>query len=275
MRNILFFLTLLLAFTSIVVYAEFNHEEHLTILEGEPCQTCHLEGSKSIVPDKQKTCMNCHDEDFVKDIEFPNTVTHRDSNFVTEHKNFVSIEKYDCASCHEQASCIDCHKNGVPGEMGTTFSKEAKMHSSDYLVGHPILAKQESESCMTCHNVKYCSDCHSQFDDDQLAGSSHRRSWSSLLTSESGIAHENFSTFSCQTCHTDSVLPAHEWSNQHAREARRDLAACQTCHSEGDTCLKCHSAVSGLQVNPHPKNWDDIKDKLESASDGKTCRKCH
>ncbi|PLX68818.1 MAG: cytochrome C [Denitrovibrio sp.] len=274
MRNILFFLAVLLTFTSVVVYAEFNHEEHLVILEGEPCQTCHLEDSKNIVPEIE-TCKNCHEDDFLKDVTFKPTVTHRDSNFVLEHGSFVSITKYDCASCHEQASCIDCHKNGVPGEMGTTLSKEASMHRSDFIVGHPLMAKQDSESCMSCHEVNYCSDCHTQFDDNQLAGSSHRQSWSNLLTSATGIPHENFSTFSCQTCHLDSVLPAHEWSREHAREARKDLAACQTCHSEGDTCLKCHSAVNGLQVNPHPENWNDIKDKLEKASDGRTCRKCH
>lgn len=274
MRNLIIFILFLLTFTTVAMSADFNHDEHIKTLDGEPCQTCHLEDSKSIVPEKS-TCMNCHEQEFIDGVKIPETVTHRDSNYITEHKNFVYTGKYNCASCHEQSTCIDCHKNGVPGEMGTTFSKESKMHTADFLVGHPILAKQDSESCMTCHDVKYCADCHSQFEDNQLAGASHRRSWSNLLTSESGIPHQQFSVYSCQTCHEDSVLPAHDWSNQHAREARRDLAACQTCHADGDTCLKCHSAVSGLGVNPHPKNWGDIKDKLRDASDGRTCRKCH
>ena len=40
-------------------------------------------------------------------------------------------------------------------------------------------------------------------------------------------------------------------------------------------CLTCHSARTGLLVNPHPKDWGDIKNRLKNASNGKTCRKCH
>jgi hypothetical protein len=28
-------------------------------------------------------------------------------------------------------------------------------------------------------------------------------------------------------------------------------------------------------ANPHPRDWDDIKNRLKRASDAKTCRKCH
>jgi hypothetical protein len=71
------------------------------------------------------------------------------------------------------------------------------------------------------------------------------------------------------------VLPTHEWYPNHAREARKNLATCQACHPEGDVCLTCHSARTGLRVNPHPRDWDDIKDRLRDASDNRTCRKCH
>ena len=50
---------------------------------------------------------------------------------------------------------------------------------------------------------------------------------------------------------------------------------CQACHPEGDVCLTCHSARTGLRFNPHPKDWDDMKDRIRDASDGRTCRKCH
>jgi hypothetical protein len=54
------------------------------------------------------------------------------------------------------------------------------------------------------------------------------------------------------------------------------LATCQTCHPEGDVCLRCHSAKGGVVgFNPHGKDWDDRKNRLNDASNGKTCRKCH
>jgi hypothetical protein len=277
MRKLILFIIILLTVTVSGVYAqysmEFNHDDHLEILDND-CQSCHIEDARDIVPERD-TCMECHEESFIKDVDYGDVVTHRDSNFVLEHKNFVGIEKYECASCHEQAACVDCHVGGIPEEMGGSVSKEVRMHMSDFIVGHPLMAKKDPQSCMNCHEQKYCSDCHTQFADDQLAGESHRKSWSNLLTSESGIPHSSFSDLSCQTCHADSVLPAHEWSDRHARDARKNLASCQTCHSSGDTCIKCHSARSGLRANPHPENWDDIKDKLSDASDGRTCKKCH
>ncbi|HEY3488744.1 MAG TPA: hypothetical protein VGK27_01335, partial [Candidatus Deferrimicrobiaceae bacterium] len=59
------------------------------------------------------------------------------------------------------------------------------------------------------------------------------------------------------------------------REARRDLASCQACHADGDTCLKCHSSRTGLKINPHPDNWGSIQGKLNRAAGKRTCVKCH
>ncbi|MGA1844554.1 MAG: cytochrome C, partial [bacterium] len=79
----------------------------------------------------------------------------------------------------------------------------------------------------------------------------------------------------CQTCHPNSVLPAHRWSSEHAKEARRDLHLCRNCHEDADVCIKCHSARTGLRINPHPRDWHTIKGNLRRAADGRTCRMCH
>lgn len=252
----------------------FDHDSHLAIDGVESCQTCHIEKARDIVP-AQETCAQCHDDDFIDMVEFGSRRTHKDVNFVLEHKNFVGFERYDCSSCHQQSFCVDCHTSGMPDQTGATASKEIRMHVSSFIVGHPLQAKKDTQSCYSCHEQKYCSDCHADFTGDQLAGASHRKSWSSLLTSPSGVPHSIFSDLSCQACHPDSALPAHEWSSRHARDARKNLATCQTCHPSGDKCVICHSAKTGLGVNPHPANWDDIGGKLRSASDGRTCRKCH
>ena len=61
----------------------------------------------------------------------------------------------------------------------------------------------------------------------------------------------------------------------HAQEARRNLPTCQGCHADGQICLTCHSARTGLRVNPHPDNWGDIKDRINKAAGQRTCVKCH
>jgi hypothetical protein len=147
------------------------------------------------------------------------------------------------------------------------------VHRSEFHVTHPIAARTDPQLCSSCHENKFCVDCHARFAPEDLAILSHRKGWSGMTNTDT--QHDLFTSDMCQTCHPNSVLPSHEWSSVHAREARKNLVTCQACHPEGDICLTCHSARSGLRINPHPKDWDDMKDRLKDASDGRTCRKCH
>ncbi|MGA1862319.1 hypothetical protein OWM07_05505 [Deferribacter thermophilus] len=271
------FITLLLLFgLSFSLSAlQFDHDKHLKTLEGEECSVCHkVDTDKSVKP-SNNTCLDCHDKGFVESVKFPGLKTHYGVNWAIKHKVEAKMDKYDCNACHKQSFCMDCHKGGFADEIPGISDSPVNVHRSDFIVAHPLYAKSDPNSCQSCHEVKFCSDCHEKFSDEDLQIESHRKGWSNLQTSPSGPAHSQFNEYQCQTCHTNSVLPSHEWSNNHAREARKNLATCQSCHSDGDTCLKCHSARTGLMVNPHPKDWDDIKDNIRKATNGKTCRKCH
>jgi hypothetical protein len=257
-----------------VLAADFDHAEHLTYLPGAPCSTCHLDGARSIVPDKGKVCINCHDQAFVDDVKLPGLKTHGPV-WALNHRPFAKGNTYDCAACHQQNFCLECHKSGFADEQGTFGNAMINVHRSDFHVTHPIAARTNPQLCASCHENRFCVDCHNTFNRADLAFVSHRRGWSDLTVGPSGPAHALFTESQCQTCHPGSVLPTHQWSNSHAREARKNLATCQACHPQGDVCLKCHSARSGLRINPHPEDWDDIKGRLERASNGKTCRKCH
>lgn len=251
----------------------FDHKEHLTYLDGESCQTCHLGDAESIVPE-QARCLECHEQEMVSEVTFVGLKTH-DATWTMNHRTVAKGQAIDCASCHQQNDCLECHSAGFADEMGNFGNAMTNVHRSDFHVTHPIAARTNPQLCSSCHEPSYCSDCHNDFNRGSLAGASHQRSFSSLTVGGSGPAHESFSETQCQTCHSDSVLPSHEWTTQHAREARKNLVTCQACHPEGDVCLKCHSARSGLGVNPHPKDWDDIDGRMLRASDGRTCRKCH
>jgi hypothetical protein len=156
--------------------------------------------------------------------------------------------------------------------MGAFSNNMIHVHRSDFHVTHPIAARTDPQLCNSCHEPKFCSDCHNDFAPADLAILSHRRGWSDGTL---GGAHAFFDDTQCQGCHINSVLPTHDWSNRHAREARKNLVTCQACHPEGDVCMTCHSAISGLRVNPHPSDWGSIKDNINKASGGSTCRKCH
>jgi hypothetical protein len=251
---------------------QFNHGEHQAFLDEEPtCFYCHKPDDKIITPAKE-ACLECHEEDFYPEIVFPGIKTHGPV-WAMNHRAPAKSGSVDCSVCHEQSYCMECHKSGFADEMGEIGNNMVNVHRSDFHVTHPIAARTDPQLCSSCHENKFCVDCHARFAPEDLAIASHRKGWSMLEVV--GTPHETFTEDMCQQCHPNSVLPAHQWSSSHAREARKNLVTCQACHPEGDICLTCHSARTGLRVNPHPKDWGDMKDRLQDASDNRTCRKCH
>lgn len=218
-----------------------------------------------------KECANCHKGSGV-------APTHG-SDQMREHVSVARRNGKNCVDCHNQQFCLDCHKGGgIDADLRTDNYRRdyiPSTHRTDFREIHPIRAAENPQTCYRCHDSRTCSDCHAKFRGEDLMVKSHRRSWSEKQAGSAGPAHETFTADQCRSCHLNGLLPKHEWSADHAREARRNLQACQTCHSNGDICMTCHSARSGLMVNPHPRNWGAVKDKYRSKSDGKTCIKCH
>ena len=89
-----------------------------------------------------------------------------------------------------------------------------KSHRSDFITIHPIKAQDNPQQCYRCHDaVAFCNSCHSRFPKGSLRIKSH------MMLGANGQRY----------------APA---LNEHATEARRNLQSCQTCHPEGDVCLR-------------------------------------
>ncbi|ADU67196.1 hypothetical protein Selin_2481 [Desulfurispirillum indicum S5] len=264
----------------------FNHDRHVAYMGGMDCATCHGEGLQNLSPEPA-TCVSCHGNDFMNFVTYPGKKTHGPA-WALNHGPMAKAEVMDCMACHQEftdkarkdrnpraTTCYDCHTpSGKDSEFGPFGGSLHNVHSSDFHVTHPLAARTDQRLCASCHTEpRFCVDCHNDFNRNELALESHRRGFSSLLTSPSGVAHEQFNETQCQTCHVDSVLPTHKWARGHGIEARKNLTTCQACHPTGNTCIKCHSAKTGLGVNPHPKDWKG--GRLESATGGATCAKCH
>ena len=258
-----------------LAYADdFNLSEHIRVLEDEPCSVCHGEEPKKITPEPT-VCENCHDEGYFNEVKFHARKTHGPF-WPLKHRTAAKLKTPDCSSCHAQRWCLDCHKAGFASEQGQFGNSRANVHRSDFQVTHPIAARTDPQLCTSCHaEVEFCADCHNRFTSADLALTSHRRGFRDINIGSGGLAHRDFKPNTCVNCHPNSVLPAHEWSRDHAREARKNLVTCQSCHPQGNTCLTCHSTLTGLGINPHPDGWGKIKGGLEKATNGRTCRKCH
>jgi len=231
------------------------------------------ESHKDYADMKIPECNSCHKTEGI--------VLNHDADWVRGHRVLASRGGANCNQCHDQASCLDCHSGGgIDADLQTQNYRRdyiPKSHRSDFLEIHPIKALDNPQTCTRCHDQKYCTQCHSQFRGTDLQFLSHRRQFRDISLSSVGPKHEIFNPTQCQTCHPGGILPSHKWAGDHATEARRNLQSCQTCHGDGDVCLKCHSARqnSGLRVNPHPRNWGSIKGNLKDKSNGRSCIRCH
>lgn len=294
LRN-LFLITLLLLTAGFSLVGAntllFNHEAHLeTYLPGIECSQCHEADARSIVPDRD-VCLNCHDNDLVSATDLGAVQSHGPV-WALNHGGTARGGSMDCTACHQQSFCLDCHDRGVveqnvPGAIGSGSPIWAvsgimiKTHTSDFHITHPVASRGNQQLCTACHEVGFCTDCHTEFRSrlGRTNSPSHRRVFDMGMDGDISSIHAGMDVgTSCDSCHLhDSVSPSfHDWSVGHAREARRTLVTCQSCHPSGDTCLKCHSSKGGVVgFNPHGKGWSGRSDRLENASGGKTCKMCH
>ena len=280
MTRTVFLSIVLLASTVAPLWAaDFDHRAHVEeYVEDAGCVTCHVQEADSIVP-KTDVCLECHDEEMIEDLVLPETNTHGPV-WALNHGQLAKGAGANCASCHEQADCLDCHKAGFAHEMGSFSNNMVNVHRGDFMVSHPLSARADQQRCYSCHESRFCSDCHDtwRFRNDDIGSPSHRRSFDLGIADADidGIHAGIDNTLACDSCHSETTMDFHTWSIGHAREARRSLMTCQACHPDGDVCLNCHSARGGaVGFNPHPKDWDDISENLEDVSNGKTCRRCH
>jgi hypothetical protein len=107
------------------------------------CTTCHSESS----------CIECHDG--------LGSPSFHPLNFLASHGPEAYGRVSDCRSCHNsEAFCRECHLNvGMRGEGGLV----APFHDGQalWVLSHPQAARQDLESCVSCHQQNDCLRCHS------------------------------------------------------------------------------------------------------------------
>ena len=142
-----------------------------------------------------------------------------------------------CQSCHKDQQCLDCHNGALRPE---------EVHGPGYIVVHPLEARNNPGRCASCHNpTTFCQDCHLSL-----------RAGTGPASPAPGVGF-----------HPPSWL-GEVPGITHAQEARRNLNACVSCHSEND-CASCHT-----NVNPHPPGWR-ARCKSIMQRDARSCTVCH
>jgi len=219
------------------------------------CASCHAEPS----------CRTCHGEANVSEIAvLPNppatgpagvTVTATRApghtpDFASEHATAAAANLPNCSSCHVESQCLACHERpantaqagrrlpvGPPASSG--------YHPPNFLMRHGAEAFAVQAVCSDCHSTEvFCRDCHQSM--GMAVG---------VADGAGGAFHD--------------AQP--DWLFEHGRAARQGMETCASCHQQ-TSCLRCHSAKSGLRVNPHGKDFDPERLRDRSVQ---SCAACH
>ena len=243
--------------------------EHLAAFGS--CETCHVPVGSSRLPADAA-------------LSFPSPGTHAESDFLTGHGRLATDFSAGCSVCHDRSSCLTCHGGFTqlpaailaipnPAEEGprgvvTARSGPGGFHPAGFATSHAVEAELGQPECTSCHAESSCLQCHdglesSGFHPLNFMASHGPEAYGRMSDCTSCHNSEAF----CRECHLNLglegrggvVAPFHDnqalWLLSHPQAARQDLESCVSCHRQTD-CLRCHSARSGLGINPHGPDFD-------------------
>lgn len=121
-------------------------EAHARLASTAPksCQACHARAD----------CLECHRPDAASGPGY------HPVGFLSRHPASAYARETSCAECHNTRSfCADCHEQAGLTSRGPL---NAGFHDarSAFLLGHGPAARQNLESCVTCHAERDCLACH-------------------------------------------------------------------------------------------------------------------
>ncbi|HEY0673273.1 MAG TPA: cytochrome c3 family protein [Longimicrobiales bacterium] len=109
-----------------------------------------------------ESCTSCHAESFCSDChQGADSRKFHPANFVSRHAQAVYAGETECSSCHSRETfCQSCHNR-----LGMTANGErtTQFHTGQaiWLLQHGQPARQNLESCTSCHTQSSCARCHS------------------------------------------------------------------------------------------------------------------
>lgn len=134
------------------------------------------------------------------------------ADFQARHGALAASGGMNCAQCHAEKVCADCH----------AAQESRRFHSGNFVERHAVDVFSNSADCQTCHNTqRFCLDCH-------------QRTGIAAGAQMNAAFHDGKAT----------------WVLSHGQAARTGMESCASCHRQND-CVRCHSATGGWGVNPH------------------------
>ncbi len=110
------------------------------------------------------TCTGCHTRPQCMDCHRPGAASasrgYHPAGFLERHPSAAYVRETSCADCHNpQTFCTSCH---VSAGLATRTPLGSGYHDAKrfFLMGHGPAARQNLESCVSCHAERDCVSCH-------------------------------------------------------------------------------------------------------------------
>ena len=114
---------------------------------------------------RPQSCEGCHVRPQCLDCHRPNpadpTPGYHAAGFLSRHPAAAYTRETSCSDCHNTGQfCAECHVNAGLTAQGPL---DAGYHDAKqfFLLNHGQAARQNLESCVTCHAERDCLSCHS------------------------------------------------------------------------------------------------------------------
>jgi hypothetical protein len=198
-------------------------DEHGTQASQAQCATCHT----------RDDCASCHIQPVPAavtslpsrsqslapgvGVEGHAPESHESVFFTDVHTALAAAEPGNCATCHAESFCVQCHDGPADGGY----------HPAGFVARHSAAAFGREAECASCHSTEaFCRACHAE---------------SGLLgVGRLGPGYHAAGAF---------------WLIRHGQAARQGLESCITCHEQSD-CTQCHGAAAAFKVSPHSRDFD-------------------
>ncbi|MDE3126971.1 MAG: cytochrome c3 family protein [Gemmatimonadota bacterium] len=265
----------------------------------QSCERCHFDAAR--VPAIQALQPDARVAQLVRGRPpaYPKPASHDSLDWQWKHgaaaggTNGAPVTVAQCSSCHVQASCRTCHRDGSTPAVAalpaptpdTAYGVRVPVrpiHAPGWIKDHSIQAAAGA-NCAACHSRSYCVDCHqgqkAQYHPPDFVAQHAPEAYNNDTQCTACHSTETF----CRACHlrtgrgtrtrTSALFHSAQplWLLNHGQAARQNIVACAACHTQA-SCTQCHSATGGWGINPHPPGFDA---KRAAEANPQSCLACH
>lgn len=246
---------------------KFSHQFHVEMAGCEDCHTAVPESvtlTDHLVPGKDD-CAMCHDVEDECDLchyeDVFEPLVSSSNDLIFNHSYHLENEDIECVDCHTGFDGVDysseltsistpmeacyeeCHNTYSTGQTAceSCHISTANLIPQDH-VAHPnfmryhkVLAEQDEESCMMCHDNGSCEECH--------VATVEITEINTPKDFVNPYAASNF----VDGVKQQKIQRVHslDYRFTHGIDLKGKTSECETCHQAETFCVECHESDGG------------------------------